>query len=272
MSKSEAKELRKIQKELCDQLVTDVDELDRIIERQLRCREGFYNYSIGNILLADQQLYARTGETTELLAGYNAWQKHGRFVRKGQKALKILAPRIWRKEDEESGEIEEILYFVKVNVWDLSMTDGEPMEESMVVNRGTITFQDILERSPVEIKMSNKQLTRGSTDGTIIKISSWIPDDQKVAVFFHEYIHYLCHFTDKGKKLSTGVKELMAEAGSYYLCRFCNVTNMESAAYIRNWNKENAVEDLKGYGGKIISTCDKIIKEMKLHDFVEAKD
>ena len=47
---------------------------------------------------------------------------------------------------------------------------------------------------------------------------------------------------------------------------------MESAAYIRNWNKENAVEDLKGHGGKIISTCDKIIKEMKLHDFVEAKE
>lgn len=272
MSKSEVKELRKMQKELCDQLVTDVDELDRIIERQLRGREGFYNYSIGNILLADQQLYARTGETTELLAGYNAWQKHGRFVRKGQKALKILAPRVWKKEDEESGEIEEILYFVKVNVWDLSMTDGDPMEESMVVNRGTITFQDILERSPVEIKMSNKQLTRGSTDGKIIKISSWIPDDQKVAVFFHEYIHYLCHFTEKGKKLSTSVKETMAEAGSYYLCKFCNVTNSESAAYIRSWNKEHAIEDLEGQGSKIISTCEKIIKKMKLHDFVEVKD
>lgn len=272
MSKSEVKELKKMQKELCDQLVTDVDELDRIIERQLRGREGFYNYSIGNILLADQQLYARTGETTELLAGYNAWQKHGRFVRKGQKALKILAPRVWKKEDEESGEIEEILYFVKVNVWDLSMTDGDPMEESMVVNRGTITFQDILERSPVEIKMSNKQLTRGSTDGKIIKISSWIPDDQKVAVFFHEYIHYLCHFTEKGKKLSTSVKETMAEAGSYYLCKFCNVTNSESAAYIRSWNKEHAIEDLEGQGSKIISTCEKIIKKMKLHDFVEVKD
>ena len=272
MSKSEVKELRKMQKELCDQLVTDVDELDRIIERQLRGREGFYNYSIGNILLADQQLYARTGETTELLAGYNAWQKHGRFVRKGQKALKILAPRVWKKEDEESGEIEEILYFVKVNVWDLSMTDGDPMEESLVVNRGNITFNDILERSPVEIKMSNKQLTRGSTDGRVIKISSWIPDDQKIAVFFHEYMHYLCHFSDKGKKLSTGVKELMAEAGSYYLCKFCNVTNMESAAYIRNWNKENAVEDLRGHGAQIISTCDKIIKEMKLHDFLVAEE
>ena len=114
MSKSEVKALRKMQKELCDQLITDVDELDRIIERQLSCRKGFYNYSIGNILLADKQLYARTGETTELLAGYNAWQKHGRFVRKGQKSLKILAPRVWKKENEESGEIEEILYFVKV--------------------------------------------------------------------------------------------------------------------------------------------------------------
>lgn len=272
MSKSEVKELRKMQDELCDQLVTNVDELDRIIERQLQSREGFYNYSVRNILLADKQLYMRTGETTELLAGYSAWQQHGRFVRKGQKALKILAPRIWKKEDEKTGEIEEILYFVKVSVWDLSMTDGEPMEESLVVNRGNITFNDILERSPVEIKMSNKQLTRGSTDGRAIKISSWIPDDQKIAVFFHEYMHYLCHFSDKGKKLSTGVKELMAEAGSYYLCKFCNVTNMESAAYIRNWNKENAIEDLKGHGAQIISTCDKIIKEMKLHDFLVAEE
>ena len=45
-------------------------------------------------------------------------------------------------------------------------------------NLRSYIMEDILERSPVEIKMSNKQLTRGSTDGKIIKISSWIPDER----------------------------------------------------------------------------------------------
>jgi len=59
--------------------------------------------------------------------GYRGWQELGYQVRKGERALWILAPR-WRKtgEDEEGNAERELAGFITVPVFDVSQTDAPP--------------------------------------------------------------------------------------------------------------------------------------------------
>ncbi|MGB6771680.1 MAG: ArdC-like ssDNA-binding domain-containing protein [Candidatus Dormiibacterota bacterium] len=59
-------------------------------QRYLDCQSRFYRYSPNNVMLMAQQRH----ETT-MIAGFNAWKKHGRFVRNGEKAIWILAPMVY---------------------------------------------------------------------------------------------------------------------------------------------------------------------------------
>ncbi len=51
-----------------------------------------------------------------------------RFVKKGERAIRILAPRLKQAENEETGEMEEkCIGFISVPVIDVSQTDGDPL-------------------------------------------------------------------------------------------------------------------------------------------------
>ena len=76
-----AKELKKLQDELVDTILTKPNELKKMIELQLKARDGFYKYTFHNLILANFQLYERTGEGIELLAPYKVWEEKGRQVR-----------------------------------------------------------------------------------------------------------------------------------------------------------------------------------------------
>ena len=53
----------------------------------LRFQASFYNYSFGNTML----IYLQNPEAT-FVKGFKAWNKLGRYVRKGEKGIAILAP------------------------------------------------------------------------------------------------------------------------------------------------------------------------------------
>ncbi len=53
----------------------------------LAFQSKFYHYSFGNTML----IYLQNPEAT-YVKGYRAWNKLGRYVRKGETGIKILAP------------------------------------------------------------------------------------------------------------------------------------------------------------------------------------
>jgi hypothetical protein len=61
----------------------------------------FHNYSFGNILQI-----ARQRPTATRVAGFSAWKELGRFVKRGEKGIQILAPVTGyrRRKDEAEGE------------------------------------------------------------------------------------------------------------------------------------------------------------------------
>ena len=84
----------------------------------------FHDYSIGNLILITMQ---RPDATR--VAGYNTWKDLGRWVKKGEKGIAILAPCLPPKsarvkepedEDEEEDKVIEIrpLYFKVVHVFE----------------------------------------------------------------------------------------------------------------------------------------------------------
>ena len=59
--------------------------------RWVRVRAAFHAYSTGNCMLLAWQCHQRGIEPRQV-AGFRAWLKLGRCVRKGEAALRILAP------------------------------------------------------------------------------------------------------------------------------------------------------------------------------------
>jgi antirestriction protein ArdC len=95
----------------------------------LRARAAFHDYSFGNVCLIVSQR-----SDASRVAGYKAWQKLGRQVRKGEKGLRILAPcRVkvadWDGSEGERGSAFRVVGFRCVSVFDVSQTDGDPLPE-----------------------------------------------------------------------------------------------------------------------------------------------
>src|SRR5947209_6076934 len=84
----------------------------------------FHHYSPNNAALI---LMQRPDATR--VAGYNDWLRMHRYVRKGERAIKIIVPMFKTAVDEESGEERRHVFFGVGNVFDVDQTDGEALPE-----------------------------------------------------------------------------------------------------------------------------------------------
>jgi antirestriction protein ArdC len=101
------------------------------LTRYLTVASRFHKYSFNN-----QILIAAQCPTATRVAGYHAWRRIGRQVRRGEKGIVILAPISRRRRDivvdhdeldTEHTRTERPLGFRATYVWDLDQTDGEPL-------------------------------------------------------------------------------------------------------------------------------------------------
>ena len=101
------------------------------LKRYLAVMSRFHKYSWGNSLLISFQCPEATH-----VAGFRAWLKLGRHVRKGEKGIAIIAPMVGRKhadmaltEDEQT----RLFGFRIAHVFDIAQTDGETLAEFATV-------------------------------------------------------------------------------------------------------------------------------------------
>lgn len=94
--------------------------------RWVRARQTFHAYSAMNCMLIAAQCHER-GIVPEHVAGFHTWIKLGRVVRKGEKALRILAPITVKRRDKVIDETDERRVFFKTTfVFEVSQTDPIP--------------------------------------------------------------------------------------------------------------------------------------------------
>jgi antirestriction factor ArdC-like protein len=92
--------------------------------RWVKTRAMFHSYSAGNRMLLAAQSHER-GIVPTRVAGFRTWLKLGRCVRKGETALRILAPITVKERDELTGEEndERRVLFKTAFVFDISQTE-----------------------------------------------------------------------------------------------------------------------------------------------------
>ncbi len=114
--------------DLGEQLKTQVAAVQdsEAFKRYLAAQAVFHRYSARNVFLI---LYQRPEATR--VAGYSTWQRLGRQVRRGETGITIFAPAPFKQTttDTTTGDVTEELIprFKTATVFDISMTDGEPL-------------------------------------------------------------------------------------------------------------------------------------------------
>ena len=142
-------------------------------------------WSLGNRLIM-------TMEGTYDARGYRQWQKVGRHVKKGTKAIYILAPRVGKavEKDKETGEETErrfVAGFIGIPVFRYEDTDGADLETVKNAPKQLPPLAEVAERWGIKVRFDG---TRHGEFGSFSKSDGEIrlcTDD--VSTFFHELAH-----------------------------------------------------------------------------------
>lgn len=240
--------------ELADEIVQNSEEIERFV-RMWDSSLGLHDYSINNVILAWFQY-----PQVSMLAGYRKWQGLGRMVRKGEKAIKVLAPLTRKIRDNES---DEDVYIISgwryVNVFDVNQTEGENLDfgHSDKV-KGSISFEAIKEISPLPVKVRYDGMSNGNVNSDRILIAPKDNETAMVATLLHEIAHYKLGHIDSD--LDRETKELEAETVSFIVCSYLGLDNQKSKYYIGSWNGSQS--NLRGKGKHLISVAESIIRNI----------
>src|SRR5262249_36129628 len=171
----------------------------------------FHRYSLHNICLIVSQR-----PTATRVAGFNTWRSVGRFVRKGEKGIAILAPILRRRVEniEDDGQT-VIVGFRVVYVFDVDQTDGAPLPEAAEATGDPGEHAAALKRAITEHGISLEYVDHlggalGLSCGGRIQVLSGLSPASEFSVLAHEYAHELLHRADD-RPQSCNTRELEAE-------------------------------------------------------------
>jgi antirestriction protein ArdC len=213
--------------------------------RWLEVRAAMHDYSFSNTILVAMQRPDAT-----CVAGYRRWQRLGRQVRRGERAIRILAPRRVKVVDEETGEeARRLAGFVGVSVFDVSQTEGEPLGEpprlapvsgdshaeliapleEFARERG---YEVVRERLPEGMGGYCDEARRR------IALSESLSPNGRVRTLLHELAHT---YGITYERYERGVAEAIVEAATAITCRSLGLnTEFASVPYIAGWAEGEA--------------------------------
>lgn len=226
------------------------------LERFLESLARFHTYSFNNALLIALQ---RPDATR--VAGFHAWRKLGRFVKKGEHGIAIFAPMSHRKSRDERQQSETegekaVFGFRIAHVFDVEQTEGDPLPEFAKLSgdaTGWLThLENTVRDAGVDLEYGHIGFPIGakgiSTPGAI-KVSPKLSESEKFAVLVHEFAHELLHQrTDRKQSTTRQIRETEAEAVAYTVCRAFGIdSTTRSSDYIQLYrgNEETLTESLK---------------------------
>jgi hypothetical protein len=160
----------------------------------------FHRYSLHNVLLIASQK-----PNASHIAGFRTWNELGRFVRKGEKGIMILAPIVRRKADKEEKREETsgtVAGFRAAYVFDVSQTDGKELPQIGTVEgdpcqygvklRSFASTQGIAVEYSAEIAPA-----RGTSFGGRIALLPGQSAAEEFSTLSHELAHELLHRGDR---------------------------------------------------------------------------
>ena len=284
-------------KEITDRLETGIQELfeSERYKAYLTTMSKFHSYSFNNTLLIAMQ-------GGQLVAGYNKWRDDfHRNVKKGEKAIKILAPAPFKAKKEVQKldaqgrpvmgmdgkpvtEVQEIQVpaFKIVSVFDVSQTEGEPLPSIGVeeltgsVERYGEFFKALEQTSPVPIGFED---IPGGSHGYYhltekrIAIQEGMSELQTLKTAIHEIAHSKLHAIDpeapaieQADRPDSRTREVQAESVAYAVCQHYGLdTSDYSFGYVAGWSSGKDLKELKASLETIRTTAHELITTIDGH-------
>lgn len=284
-------------KEITDRLETGIQELfeSERYKAYLTTMSKFHSYSFNNTLLIAMQ-------GGQLVAGYNKWRDDfHRNVKKGEKAIKILAPAPFKakkevqkldaqgrpvmgKDGKPVTEVQEIQVpaFKIVSVFDVSQTEGEPLPSIGVeeltgsVERYGEFFKALEQTSPVPISFED---IPGGSHGYYhltekrIAIQEGMSELQTLKTAIHEIAHSKLHAIDpeapaieQADRPDSRTREVQAESVAYAVCQHYGLdTSDYSFGYVAGWSSGKDLKELKASLETIRATAHELITTIDGH-------
>jgi len=192
------------------------------LKEHLTAMARFRRYSWGNIMLIASQKPHATH-----VAGFHAWHKLGRFVKKGEKGILILAPIIRKKAEgvgaTEQDESSAAVGFRAAYVFDISQTDGQPLPEIGSVNGDPRGYRERLAKLVTEQRItleysSDIAPARGTSSGGTITLLPGESPAEEFATLAHEVAHEMMHCDERRSSTTKRIRETEAEAVAFVVC------------------------------------------------------
>lgn len=235
--------------------------------RMLQTSAKFHRYSFNNQLLIAQQ----TQGLATLPASFTTWKQLGRFVKKGEKGIKILAPvtKTFYYDKRTGNEITAAeakkrppstvtkatkLVNVKIaHVFDISQTDGEPVQTvprpqllDGQAPEGLIdSLTSIIANAGFRLEYVPPQALRGANgvtrfDDKLVQIRNDVTDAQTAKTLIHETAHMKMHgaIADRSTvAFHRGKAEIEAESTAFLVASAHGLDTSEyTFPYVAGWS------------------------------------
>lgn len=235
----------------------------------------FHHYSVNNQILIAMQM-----PTATQVASYETWKKLGRYVKKGERGIKIIVPtpvKIKKEKDTDEGETEEskIMRYKIGHVFDRSQTDGKDLPTIGVAELvGECADYDrlrliLVALAPVPVHFdaidgSAKGYYSPSTNEIVVRTG--MSETQTIKTLIHEISHALLHSKESlrdREEVTRSAMETEAESVAYAVCSALGLdTGDYSFAYIASWASGKDIKELKASMQIIHDTAGELIDKI----------
>jgi hypothetical protein len=224
------------------------------------------------------------------VAGFSTWKDLGRWVKKGEKGIAILAPCLRPKETKPSPsensesenegreEKEEIrpLYFKVVYVFDVSQTEGKPLPEFEVPpftgEANEELFNEVMhlvQTQEVEISFESRPDQDPDIKGMYFAKTIWVRPEESRAQQLKTLIHEAAHYYTEGVfRIPRQDAETIAESVAFTIgAHFGFDTGTRSFPYVAIWSKDKKVLEanlaaIRKVSSKIIDALEQTANKM----------
>ena len=217
-----------------------------VLTQYLAAMARFHTYSFGNVMLIARQKPDATN-----VAGIRTWNSLGRFVKRGEKGILILAPMIGKnlKKNQEAEQSEDakqpeskLFGFRAVYVFDITQTEGKELPALTDVQGDVSGYRERLfkfvEAQGVELNYSEQiGPAKGLSHGGKITLLLGMQPAEEFSTLVHEIAHEMLHRGDRRTLTTKQVRETEAEAVAFVVCQAVGLeTGSASQDYIQVWH------------------------------------
>lgn len=256
-------------------------------QKYLDFRSSLYDYSVNNCLLIQAQKPDAT-----MIGSFTYWKNNNRYVNKGEKGIKILAPVTGKRNIEipildkdlkpilnsdgskqmKKSEKTVITGFSFATVFDVKQTSGEPIPSLINELSGNSSVAEkLIEtiKSISNVPISYKNISSGakgyySPNENEIVLKEGMSLDQTAKTLIHEYTHSKLDNNLNEYKQNRNEAEIRAESTAYVVSKHFGLDTSEySFGYVTSWAAGKQLDELQETLKTISDTSKNIINEIE---------